>query len=149
MKKSSTNGTSARVSALAACLLFWSAAPADVVARESSYEWSNVPRVVAIGDIHGAHDNFVAVLKSARLVDAELRWAGGKTHLVQTGDVLDRGPDSRKSIDLLMELEKQAKRAGGRVHALIGNHEAMNIVGFLDYVSKEEIASGFPGASAQ
>ena len=111
MKKTSTNGTPARVniSALAACLVFWSAAPTDVAARESSYEWSNVPRVVAIGDIHGAYDNFVAVLQSAGLVDAELRWAGGKTHLVQTGDVLDRGPDSRKSMGLLMDLEKQAK----------------------------------------
>ncbi len=112
MKKTSTNGTPARVSvsALAACLVLSSAGPTD--ARESSYEWSNVPRVVAIGDIHGAYDNFVAVLKSAELVDAELRWTGGKTHLVQTGDVLDRGPDSRKSMDLLMDLEKQAKRAG-------------------------------------
>ena len=141
MKKTSMNGTPARVSALAACLVFSSAAPTDVAASESSYDWSNVPRVVAIGDVHGAFDNFAAVLKSAGLVDAELRWAGGKTHLVQTGDVLDRGPDSRKCIDLLMDLEKQAKRAGGRVHALIGNHEAMNIVGFLDYVSKEEFAS--------
>ncbi len=42
---------------------------------------------------------------------------------------------------LPLDLEKQAKRAGGHVHALIGNHEAMNIVGFLDYVSKEEFAS--------
>ena len=30
---------------------------------------------------------------------------------------------------------KQAKRAGGRVHVLIANHEAMNLVGLLDYVS--------------
>ena len=30
-----------------------------------------LPRVVAIGDIHGAGDNLIAILKSAGLVDAE------------------------------------------------------------------------------
>ena len=113
----------------------------SAAAKEIPYEWSDVPRIVAIGDVHGAYDSFVAVLRNSGLVDEELRWIGGKTHLVQTGDVLDRGPDSRKCMDLLMELEERAERAGGRVHALIGNHEAMNIVGFLKYVSEEEFAS--------
>ncbi len=106
-------------------------------AKGIPYEWNNVPRIVAIGDIHGAYDNFVALLKNAGLVDDKLRWIGGKTHLVQTGDVLDRGPDSRKCMDLLIKLEQQAEQVGGQVHALIGNHEAMNVLGFLDYVSKE------------
>ena len=123
------------VSSLAGC------AVRSAAAKEIPYEWSNVARIVAIGDIHGAYDSFVTVLRNSGLVDEELRWIGGKTHLVQTGDVLDRGPDSRKCMDLLMELEKRAERAGGRVHALIGNHEAMNILGFLKYVSKEEFAS--------
>lgn len=112
-----------------------------VSSASTDYEWTDVPRIVAIGDIHGAYDNFVAVLKNAGLVDDKLRWIGGKTHLVQTGDVLDRGPDSKKCMDLLIELEKQAERADGRVHALIGNHEAMNVVGLLDYVSEKEFAS--------
>ena len=44
-------------------------------------------------------------------------------------------------MDLLMELEEQAEKAGGRVHALIGNHEAMNIVGILDLVTRQEYES--------
>ncbi|HSM76675.1 MAG TPA: metallophosphoesterase, partial [Bryobacteraceae bacterium] len=60
--------------------------------------------------------------------------------LVQTGDVMDRGPDPRKIIDLLMRLESQAKDAGGRVHALIGNHEAMNIYGDLRHVADAAFA---------
>jgi hypothetical protein len=40
-----------------------------------------------------------------------------------------------------MALEGQAERAGGRVHALIGNHEAMNIIGDLRYVAKEAYAA--------
>jgi hypothetical protein len=61
--------------------------------------------------------------------------------MVQTGDILDRGPDSRKVMDLLMHLEPQAARAGGKVHVLIGNHEAMNLYGDLRYVSPGEIAA--------
>ena len=119
----------------------WCFTAQPIAAKEIPYEWNNVPRIVAIGDIHGAYDNFVAVLKNAGLVDNKLHWIGGKTHLVQTGDVVDRGPDSRKCMDLLIKLQEQAERAGGQVHALIGNHEAMNVVGFLEYVSEAEFAS--------
>jgi hypothetical protein len=38
----------------------------------------------------------------------------------------------------MMNLERQAKKAGGAVHALIGNHEAMNVYGDLRYVTTEE-----------
>jgi hypothetical protein len=96
------------------------------------------PRIVAVGDVHGDFDQLVAVLRAAGVVDRRNRWLGGRTHLVQTGDILDRGPDSRKVMDLLMELEGQARRAGGAVHALLGNHEIMNLVGDLRYVSPGE-----------
>lgn len=98
-------------------------------------------RVVAVGDVHGDCDQLAAVLRSAGLIDVEGTWIGGKAHLVQTGDVLDRGPDSRKALDLLMRLEGEAARAGGAVHALIGNHEAMVLYGDLRYLSKGEIES--------
>jgi hypothetical protein len=121
--------------ALIPLLLLWGAAPAGEDA------WTGVERVVAVGDVHGDYDQFVAVLRSAGLIDAQARWSGGKTHLVQTGDVLDRGPDSRKAMDLLIRLEEEARQAGGAVHALIGNHEAMNIAGDLRYVSAGEYAA--------
>lgn len=103
--------------------------------------WANVERVVAVGDVHGDYDQLVAVLKSAALIDDQGNWTGGKTHLVQVGDVLDRGPDSRKAMDLLIRIEKQAPEAGGYVHALIGNHEAMNVYGDLRYTSAGEFAA--------
>lgn len=110
--------------------------------REATpWEWSGVPRIVAVGDVHGAYDNLVRVLQNAGLIDEKQKWIGGKAHLVQNGDVVDRGPDSRKAMDLLIELEKQAEKAGGRVHTLIGNHEAMNVVGILDLVSRQEFES--------
>jgi len=95
-------------------------------------------RIVAVGDIHGAFDQFVAILRAAGIVDNRNRWSGRKALLVQTGDVLDRGPDSRKALDLLRKLEGEAQRAGGRVVALLGNHELMRLVSDWRYVSQGE-----------
>jgi TPR repeat protein len=100
--------------------------------------WTGVGRIVAVGDVHGDYDAFVAVLKSANLIDDSLNWSGGKTHLVQTGDILDRGGRSRDVMDLLIKLETQAAAAGGYVHCLLGNHEVMNLYGDLRYVSPGE-----------
>jgi hypothetical protein len=60
---------------------------------------------------------------------------------VIVGDILDRGPRSRDAMDLLIRLEAEAQSAGGYVHVLIGNHESMNMIGDLRYVSKEEYAA--------
>ena len=95
-------------------------------------------RVVAVADVHGAYDRFVAILRAAGLVDRDARWSGGRAVFVQTGDLLDRGPESRRALDLVRRLEREASRAGGRVHSLIGNHEVMRMVGDLRYVSSGE-----------
>ncbi len=118
-------------------------------APAADWEWKGVERVVAVGDIHGDYAGFLSVLRASGLIDAKERWIGGKTHLVQTGDVVDRGDDSRKALDLLMSLEKQAKSAGGRVHALIGNHEAMNLYGDLRYTTAGEFAAFKTGQSGE
>jgi hypothetical protein len=97
--------------------------------------WTGVSRVVAVGDIHGDFKALTDILRSAGIIDSKGRWTGGTTHLVQTGDILDRGSESRKVMDLLMSLEKDAAKAGGKVHPLLGNHEAMNVYGDLRYVS--------------
>ncbi len=103
--------------------------------------WTGVERVIAVGDVHGDYPQFVDVLRSAKLIDGQNNWSGGKTHLVQTGDVVDRGGESRQVMDLLMKLETQAESAGGHVHCLLGNHEAMDIYGDLRYVSPGEYAA--------
>jgi hypothetical protein len=105
-------------------------------AAEIPYEWTGVDRVVAVADLHGDYDQFVFILTHPKigLLDADLRWAGGRTHLVQLGDVMDRGLRARAILDLLMRLEKEAADAGGMVHMILGNHEEMNITGIsLDY----------------
>lgn len=99
------------------------------------------PRVVAVGDVHGAYDAFVGILQRASLLDSNLRWSGGNAVLVQTGDFIDRGPKSHEVMDLLMRLQREARRQNGRVIVLLGNHEAMNIYGDLRYVTPEDYAS--------
>ena len=108
--------------------------PPRVAAATPPCEIETVERIVAVGDVHGAYDRFVEILRTAGILDARLRWAGGRAHLVQTGDVLDRGPDSRKALDLLERLQGEARSAGGAVHALLGNHEIMRMLGDLRYV---------------
>jgi len=98
-------------------------------------------RIVAISDVHGAYDAMVETLRNVDVLDDELNWVGGDTHLVIVGDLLDRGPRSRDALDLMMRLENEAERAGGRVHVLIGNHEMMNMIGDLRYVSKAEYSA--------
>lgn len=112
-------------------------------------EWTAVDRVVAVGDVHGDFDTFVSVLRAAGLIDEKNAWIGGKAHLVQTGDVVDRGAGSRKVMDLLMNLEKEAAKAGGGVHALLGNHEAMNMYGDLRYTTPGEFAAFRTDASEE
>jgi hypothetical protein len=109
-----------------------------VAAAAATCEIEGVERIVAVGDVHGAYDRLVQILRAAGVLDARLRWSGGRTHLVQLGDVVDRGADSRQALDLLRRLEKEARRARGAVHALLGNHEAMRMLGDLRYVSPGE-----------
>lgn len=98
-------------------------------------------RIVAIGDVHGDADAFTRILKAAHLIDESGHWAGGAATFVQTGDLLDRGANVRAVMDLLMALEPEAKAAGGRVEALLGNHEAMNIIGVLRDTNPAAFAS--------
>lgn len=125
----------------AALLLGGGSARAAQDTSSASCDVKTSERIVAVADAHGAYDRLVAILRAAGLVDDRQRWSGGRAILVQTGDVTDRGADSRRILDLLRRLEGEASRAGGRVHALLGNHEAMRMIGDLRYVSAEEYAA--------
>jgi hypothetical protein len=98
-------------------------------------------RIVAIGDVHGSIDGLLAILKAAQLIDDKNGWIGGGATLVQTGDYTDRGDGVREVLELLMRLERDASRAGGRVHVLLGNHEAMNLLHEFRDVSSRHFAS--------
>ena len=105
------------------------------------YEVDTPERVVAFADVHGAFDDWTALLKELNVIDANFNWSGGKTHLVSLGDLIDRGPGSRKVVELLIKLDGQATKAGGAVHLVLGNHEVMVMTGDLRYVSPVEFAA--------
>lgn len=81
--------------------------------------------MVVIGDIHGQYLKMLTVLHDARLIDAAGHWSGGATTLWFMGDYFDRGPDGIAAIDLIRALQKEAAAAGGRVGALLGNHDVL------------------------
>lgn len=105
-------------------------------------------RIVVVGDVHGAHTPLLELLQATGLADARGHWSGGRATLVQLGDILDRGPAERAVIDLLRSLQREAKRAGGEVIVLLGNHEIMSMHGDWRYASPDAIA-GFGGSAAR
>ena len=105
-------------------------------------------RIIAIGDIHGSIDGITSILKVTGLIDGNRKWIGGKAQLLQTGDYMDRGAGTRAVLDLLMQLESQAKDAGGRAFALLGNHEVMNLIG-LTRDATPEIFASFADANSE
>lgn len=114
----------------------------------------NAKRVVTIGDLHGDYDSFIFALKKARIINSSLRWVAGDTILIQMGDVTDMKSRSNigeehgleiKIYNTLVRLQEEACVQGGYVYMLIGNHEIMNVMGYLDYVADDNLKS-FGGA---
>ncbi|MEQ1569191.1 MAG: metallophosphoesterase [Myxococcota bacterium] len=132
------------------------AAPAPVPAANSIVRPAPIPptsapaegAVYAVGDLHGDLDNAIAALHLAGVVDAGGHWTGGAAVLVQTGDVLDRGPDGRTLLAWQRALSAEAAAAGGRVVSLLGNHEVMNLRGDWRYVVPGDVEQ-YGGADAR
>jgi hypothetical protein len=99
------------------------------------------PSLIAIGDVHGDFDDFCSILQRVGLIDEQRHWTGGKATFLQLGDLIDRGPKPRQVLDLMLSLDEQSAKVGGRVVSLLGNHEMMNLMGDLRYVSVGNYAS--------
>lgn len=129
-----------RIATLWALLCLLLADPRIVRAQSASVQWTGVDRTIVFADVHGAGTELRQLLRESGVIDADEHWAAGTAHLVSLGDLLDRGPDARAVMDLLMRLQDEARAAGGQVHVLLGNHEAMNLMGDLRYVDAREYA---------
>jgi hypothetical protein len=105
----------------------------------ASRDWAKNPAIVqldttedifAIGDPHGDPPRLAGALAGAKLIgDASVppdrvNWMGGRSVLVVTGDMIDKGTDSIGVITLLRTLQSDAATRGGRVIVTMGNHEA-------------------------
>lgn len=110
-------------------------------------EYPASARVVAIGDVHGDLDALRDALLLGGAIDTAGAWRGGALTVVQVGDLLDRGDDEPELLALVARLEAEARAAGGRFLALVGNHEVMNASLDFRYVTPEGFSdfAGFAG----
>ena len=81
--------------------------------------------VYVIGDVHGQLEKLRVLLHGAELIDKTETWSGGDNTLWFMGDLVDHGPDGIGVVELVMRLQQQAARAGGRVQVLLGNHDVL------------------------
>jgi hypothetical protein len=84
-----------------------------------------VSAVYVIGDVHGELEKLHTLRRDAELVDTTETWSGGDSTLWLMGDLVDHGPDGIGAVALVMRMQQQAARAGGRVQALLGNHDVL------------------------
>ena len=132
------------------------------------YCYPKVPKIVAIGDIHGDLSVAIKSLKLAGVISMKINdniqninnvnWTGGNTFVVQLGDQIDRVRPEKlhnnlclesndicedegsdlKIISLFERLHEQAQKQGGAILSILGNHELMNVDQDFRYVSPKE-----------
>ncbi len=96
--------------------------------------FNNVNKIVALSDIHGQYDLLIKLLINNKIIDEDLIWIFGEGHFVVVGDIFDRGDKVNEVLWFLYDLEIQAKKKGGFVHILLGNHEYMVFQNDLRYI---------------
>lgn len=96
---------------------------------------------MAVGDMHGDLEAARRALRIARVLDAEDRWIGGDSVVVQTGDLLDRGKAERPLLEWMDRLAGIAQQGGGALYRINGNHEVMNVAGDLRYIDESGFSS--------
>ena len=111
----------------------------DVYSQKADYSqnYKEVDSIIAISDVHGQYNKYIDILIANGVIDKNLNWKFGKGHLVFLGDAFDRGDRVTELLWHLFTLEKQAEKAGGMVHVLLGNHEDMVFSGDLRYINEK------------
>ncbi len=105
--------------------------------NEHNQVYKGVDSISIISDIHGEFGFYIGLLKGMGIIDKNLNWSFGTGHLVVLGDVFDRGDMVTEALWHLFGLEKQAAKAGGMVHLLLGNHEFMVLSNEVRYTSNK------------
>ena len=84
---------------------------------------------MAISDIESGFGAFRDFLVAHGVADKSVTWTFGSGHLVLVGDFVDRGASTTQVLWGIYKLEQSARRVGGKVHYIIGNHEIKSLQG--------------------
>ena len=116
------------------------------------HELPDVRRIIVIGDLHGDFKATIESLLIGKVINKQKKWIGGDTVVVQVGDQIDRcrqlpcsneiEDDENSDIKILKfftQLHIDALKDGGAVYSILGNHELMNSVGRMEYVSRMNV----------
>lgn len=85
-------------------------------------------RIFAVGDVHGCDVALQTLLEQMELT--------AEDRLILLGDVIDRGPDSRRVVEMLLDAGSSC-----RMDFVMGNHEQM----LLDSLENPAVASSWFG----
>ncbi len=88
-------------------------------------------KTYAIGDVHGRADLLEALLS---FIDRENQSTPDDYRIVFLGDIIDRGPDSKRAMDLVVA--ELRRRPASRL--ILGNHEEFLLL-FLDLPAKRSL----------
>ena len=100
-----------------------------------SATWDQPKKFLAISDVEGQYDYMFRFLKNSGVIDEAGKWTFGKGHLICIGDMVDRGEHVTETLLLLVRLFRDAQKAGGYVHYVLGNHEVMMMGGDIRYTA--------------
>lgn len=105
---------------------------------ETTLEKDSFPlpsKLLALSDIEGNFKDYYHLLITNNVIDSLYNWTFGNGHLVIAGDLVDRGDYVTQCLWLTYHLELEAKKHGGVVHYLLGNHEQLVLLGYDNYFS--------------
>lgn len=97
-------------------------------------EYSKPSKLFVVSDIEGNFQAFCKLLLKNGVIDKYFNWQFQDGHLVILGDCFDRGEQVTECLWLIYSLEQKARKKGGYVHFILGNHEIMNMNGDWRYV---------------
>ena len=97
--------------------------------------WEQPKSMLVLSDVEGQYTEVLRFLENNDVVDTDGTWTFGEGHVVCLGDMVDRGTEVTETLWLFHRLSLEATRAGGHVHFILGNHEAMVLGGDVRYTA--------------
>ncbi|MBS1663765.1 MAG: metallophosphoesterase [Bacteroidetes bacterium] len=109
--------------------------------RVEPSEFPQPEKMLVLSDVEGEFEAFRKLMIANDVMNEQYQWTFGKGHLVICGDLFDRGEQVTEFLWLLYKLEPEARKAGGYVHVILGNHDIMNLGGDVRYVQPKYMES--------